>query len=35
MARSRGRTVAEPDYVDYRSHDIASWLAEILGEKVA
>lgn len=30
----QGPDVAEPDFVDYRSHDIATWLAGILGEKV-
>ena len=30
----QGPDLAEPDYVDYRSSDIAAWLAGILGEKV-
>ena len=30
----QGPAVAEPDFVDYRSDDIAAWLAGVLGEKV-
>ena len=31
----QGPGLAEPDFVDYRTDDIAGWLDEILGEEVA
>jgi putative hydrolase of the HAD superfamily len=31
----QGPDLAEPDYVDYRTDDIAGWLNAVLGEKVA